>query len=154
MIGLLFSLFLVNVCTGAIGFMILFRRRKNIQDRFATILAQTMSGTISFNLALIVFLMMGTSLVTISIITTMIGCVIGICFGMLVKFHSVLSGLTHGITGGLMGSMLGAVILDPSLCSLPAAYIDKIAHNTILFSSFGTLITFITTAMVIYALRV
>jgi hypothetical protein len=81
------------------------------------------------------------------------GC-IGTLFGSLVKFQSLLAGFFQGVIGSLMGNMLSAVIKDPTLCSLPATYLNSVEQNMFAFSLFGLLLVFITTCLVDYSLRV
>jgi hypothetical protein len=145
---------ITNIFIVTIVFVRLFNRRKVFQDRFAMIMAATISGTISFSLALVIYFLIPSGLAVISLITTAVGGFIGICFGSLVKLQSVLSGLFHGIVGGIMGTMLGAVIEDPTLCSLPASYIDAVAQNMVIFPLFSSLLTVISSSLVLYALRV
>lgn len=152
---LLFFVFLLscNMLIGLFLFRAIYKRRKLIQDRFATIMAATSSSVLSLVVSMIIYFIIPADVAYVTFLTTAIGACIGIAFGSLVKFQSLLSGCFHGMIGGIMGTMLGAVVLDPSICGLPLT-VSRIDQMMLSFSLFGTCIVFVTSFLVYYALRV
>jgi uncharacterized membrane protein len=82
------------------------------------------------------------------------GIIIGAAFGALVRLHAVLSGIFSGVMGGLMGAMSGSVIKNPSLCGLPMDNESALLVNMFIFTTFGTIILFVTLGLILYSLKV
>lgn len=153
---MLFLLTFLLICNLLIGFCLfraIYRRRKLIQDRFATVMTATSSSAISLTVSMVIYFLFPAEIAVVSSVTTANGACIGIAFGSLVKFQSLLSGCFHGMTGGIMGAILGAVVLDPSICALPLTT-ARLDQMMLLFSIFGTGIVLVTSFLVYYALRV
>ncbi len=117
-------------------------------------MAMSCSGILSLNLSMIVQFLFPENFSIVMIISVIVCGLIGVLFGSLVKFQSLLAGFFNGIVGGLMGNMLGLVIKDPSICSLPAAYLTNINQNMMLFGVFGTFLAGVTIFFVFYSLKV
>lgn len=135
-------------------YKIFYKKRKLYDDRFGMIMAMSCSGILSLNLSMIVQFLFPENFSIVMIISVIVCGLIGVLFGSLVKFQSLLAGFFNGIVGSLMGNMLGLVIKDPSICSLPAAYLTNINQNMMLFGVFGTFLACVTIFFVFYSLKV
>ncbi|WP_077214717.1 hypothetical protein [Bacillus dakarensis] len=150
----LISLLCLNSFIGFMIYKIFYKKRKLYDDRFGMIMAMSCSGILSLNLSMIVQFLFPENFSIVMIISVIVCGLIGVLFGSLVKFQSLLAGFFNGIVGGLMGNMLGLVIKDPSICSLPAAYLTNINQNMMLFGVFGTFLAGVTIFFVFYSLKV
>lgn len=150
----LIILFLVNGMIGLFFYVVMYKKRKLFTDRFGMVMANVGSGIFSFNLAMMLFFMLPSSLGTIAILSTIVGASIGILYGALTRFQSLLAGFFQGAIGAIMGTMFGAVVENPALCGLPAAYFVDVETNMLLFSLFGTGLVMTTFGLLFYSLRV
>lgn len=151
--GLILFLLTIQLLTISITFWSLFKARKLFDDRFAKNATMATSSISSFVVCMTLVFLLGFSF-TIALIILIIGCIVGTSFGSLYKFQSVLLGYWNGWLGGLMGIMLGAVVLDPTLCSLPGQGVRDILENIYVFSIAGTSILMLSLWLVLFSLRV
>lgn len=143
---------IMNMTVGITLYIVMYRRRKVFQDRFAMSLSITLSAILSLILSMLLYLLFPIDIAYMSVITIACGAFIGISIGALHKFQTVLSGFFHGTMGAYMGTMLGAVILDPSICGLP--YVAQVNQSIMSFSLFGTFLLITTTSLIYYSLKV
>ncbi len=147
-------LLMLNMIFGIVNYFLLYKKRKLFSDRYGMIITICSTGVLSLNLAIILHFLLPIHLVLIMSVSTAIGGIIGILFGSLVKFQSLVAGYFYGTIGGIMGTMFGAVIENPSLCGLPASYLNSVTQNIITFTLFGTVLVMTTFVLVYYSLRV
>lgn len=147
-------LLLLNAFIGYRSYVILWRSRKLFSDRYAMNIAMSSSILLSLVLSILCSLILPLPFSAAFVISTISGGVVGILFGAMVKLHSVLGGFFGGVVGGLTGSMVGAVILDPTLCGLPAVNSANLVSSSITFGIFGTILTIISFWLIIYSLKV
>ncbi|WP_232718587.1 hypothetical protein [Bacillus sp. FJAT-45037] len=150
----LIMLLMLNMIFGIVNYFLLYKKRKLFSDRYGMIITICSTGVLSLNLAIILHFLLPIHLVLIMSVSTAIGGIIGILFGSLVKFQSLVAGYFYGTIGGIMGTMFGAVIENPSLCGLPASYLNSVTQNIITFTLFGTVLVMTTFVLVYYSLRV
>lgn len=131
---------LMNVVCGCLFYFTLKKRKYTIPERTALLIILYTSGVMSLTITMNVQLLL--HLYNYSMfITTLIGLGIGVGFGSIFTRESIIMGYNHGFIGGLMGAMLSAVILNPSLCGLPASYGNSIEKNAFIFSLFSLFLT-------------
>ncbi len=147
-------LFSLNGVIGLSFYVVMYKKRKLFTDRFGMVMAMVGSGILSFNLAMMLFFMFPFNLGKLAIISTMIGGSTGIMYGALARFQSLLAGFSQGSIGAIMGTMFGAVVENPALCGLPAAYFIDVEQHMMLFSLFGTGLVISTFGLLFYSLRV
>lgn len=154
MVLFLIGILAFNSLIGLSIYLVMYKKRKVFSDHYGMIMAMCSSGILSLTIAMVTFFLFQATLSIVALLTTVIGGSIGILFGSLVKYQSLLAGFSQGVIGGIMGTVLGAVILDPSLCSLPSSYSAGINQTMIAFSLFGTALVMITISLLYYSLRV
>lgn len=147
-------LLIANSMMGFFFYIVMYKRRKLFADRFGMVMAVGGSSIFCMNLAMLLHFLFPFEIGTLAILSTVIGGGIGIMYGALVRFQSLLAGFSHGSIGSIMGTMFGAVVENPALCGLPAAYFNDVENNMILFSLFGTGLVFATFGLLFYSLRV
>lgn len=152
--GILVILFICHGLVGRVLYLLMYKKRKLFTDRYGMIMAMCSSGIVSMNLAMLLQFLFPANPAHLAILSTSLGGAIGIVFGSLVKFQSLLAGFSQGALSGMMGSMLGAVVKNPSLCNLPASYLNSVDQTMMAFSLFGTLLLFTTAGMLYYSMRV
>lgn len=128
-----------------IGVSVVKRRMKNdFGESFETAVILSGSGILSFSMATNAAFLLKAELMTTWMILLIGGIVIGIGLGALFRETSLFVGGYHGMIGGLMGTMLSAIILNPSLCSLPTESVHRIEQNSQLYSVFSTILSVVT----------
>lgn len=135
-------------------YIVLYNRRLLFSDRYGMIVSMVCSGMVSISISLNTLFLIPFTISFITFLNLVIGAGIGILFGSLVSSPSMLSGFSHGVMGALMGTMLGAVIQNPSLCSLPTAYLSSVQQNMMIVSIFLTILVCVTMLLIYYSLRV
>ncbi|MGD6942919.1 hypothetical protein ACQCT6_12870 [Cytobacillus gottheilii] len=151
---LFIMLFLVNGLMGFFFYFVMYKKRKLFADRFGMVMAAAGSSIFCMNLAMLLHFIFPFEIGVLAILSTVIGGGIGLLYGALVRFQSLLAGFSHGSIGSIMGTMVGAVVENPALCGLPAAYFNDVENNMILFGLFGTGLVFATFGLLFYSLRV
>ncbi|TKD71046.1 hypothetical protein [Pseudalkalibacillus hwajinpoensis] len=144
---------LLNLLLGLLVFKRMFQSRKLFSDRFGMIVTTNFSGVFNFSIGLHLYLVMPDHFAIISL-AIVIGIGSGVIIGAIVKFHSVLAGFFHGTVGTLMGTMLGVIIINPSLCRLPAVNEAMLNQTIVVLCSFITILTISTLGLIYYSFRV
>lgn len=151
---MIFVSFCICLFLGLLTYINLFKSRKLFSDRFGMIVASVMSSMLGMAFSFFCYYFIASNLLDSAFFSILIGTIIGMGFGGLVKYHTLIVGWFNGVVGSLMGLMLGAVIKDPSLCSLPAAFSNNVYENTLFFSIFISFLTLITCGLINYAYRI
>lgn len=138
-----FILMLNSGCAFA-AFLILKKKRSVIHKRLERVLIGLGSSVMSLAISMNVQLWLHVLAFAIYL-SVLFGVAIGVVFGLLDMRQLMMIGYQQGLIGGLMGAMLGAVVLNPSLCGLPAEYGNSIETHTAAFSFFSL---FLSAAMV------
>ncbi len=151
---LIVSSLLVSVGLGVFIFATMWKKRKVFNERFGTVIPLCSSGVLSFTVALNIHFLFQVEFALILFMATGFGAGIGFLFGSLYKYQSMLVGFYHGAFGGMMGTMLSAVVLNPSICSLPNDYLQSTEQNIHIFGGFGLFLSLITFSLLHYSLKV
>jgi hypothetical protein len=147
------SCLIITVSLLLVTYIQLFRSRKLFDSRFS------MTITFVSTIVYVTFLSMITSFIfkgnfsTLSIYTGLVAIIIGISFGALGNFQSIITGVSSGIIASLMGGMVGAVILNPSLCSIPNQANALIEKNMLIFSIFSVIILLLSTLFIRHSFK-
>ncbi|MBM6618202.1 hypothetical protein [Bacillus suaedaesalsae] len=144
----------MSLVFGLVMYTILYRRRYLFTDRYGMIVSIVCSSIICLTISMHTLFLLPFSLMILTISNVVLGAGVGVLFGSLVNSQSILSGVSHGVIGSLMGTMLGAVIQNPTLCSLPAAYLNTVQQNMIILSFCTSILVAVTMLVVYFSLRV
>ncbi|WP_100333540.1 hypothetical protein [Bacillus alkalisoli] len=146
--------FFVQLTLLVISIRMFYKKRKLFTNRFSMIMSITFSSVWSLQLSLLLFMISLKNTPTLWGIVVLLGASIGTIFGSMSKFHSLIAGFSHGVIGAMMGASLAAVILDPSICSLPINYATTVEQNLLVISTFGLCISVTTFGVMFYSLKV
>lgn len=145
---ILFILLMNSLC-GVFLYFTLKKKRRVVHERVAFLIILCSSSVMSLTISMNVQLLLHTHKFSM-LIATVLGLAIGIGFGSIYTRQSIGTGYNHGFIGGLMGAMLSAVVLNPSLCGLPAAYGNSIEKNAFIFSLFSLFLSALTVYFVFH----
>jgi hypothetical protein len=129
---------MILISIGLLGriLFVLNRSKLLLDDRFALTVGNVGSSISSFNLSLLFTIIIKSPIAEIMIVLSIFGVSIGVLFGSFVKLHFIISSGFNGFFSALMGVMIGAVLLNPSLCSLPLNPV-QIEENILLICIFS-----------------
>ncbi|MDQ0230443.1 hypothetical protein [Metabacillus malikii] len=150
----LICMLVLNGVVGIVTYIIFKKKSKLFNDRYGMNIAMVSSSIISFQSSMLIAFISNDETFMTAAITMLICGLVGGIIGSLVKYQALLSGFFHGVVGSVTGNMLGMVILNPALCSLPAAFSASIEQNVYLFSLFGFCLVILTIGLLIFSLRV
>jgi hypothetical protein len=154
MILYLYLILGINILIPSILFISIKQKRKLFSDRYGMIITSIVSLVFGLSIGTVLFFTFPQSYGVLAFVSAVAGSMIGLSFGALIKYHTLVISLFNGVIGSLMGTMLAAVILDPSLCSLPSGFTTLIDRNIILITLFLTFLSLITSFLVRFSYRV
>lgn len=142
---------IINLGCGLSIYLFLKRKRKQIHERLLHDVAKCSSGVISLTVMmnLQLLLQMDHSMMFACIF----GVIIGVIYRTLERYPLIGNYYEHGFMSGLMGAMVSIVVLNPSLCGLPAEYGNALEKNAVTLSFFSSFLAVLTVFVVYYILR-
>lgn len=147
------SSLIVNVAL-YISLIIVKRGTKQVwSEQFGNAVILSSSGIISFSIATNAAFLFKAELISTWMILIIVGVAIGIGSGTLVRELSLFTGGYYGMIGGLMGAMLSAVVLNPSLCSLPTDSVHSVEQNSLIFGTFSTFLSVVTCGLFFFLFK-